>query len=215
MQLFRTTTILLFLAIISFSAKAQIGYQVSLLNNATGEPRANESVNVTVKITDSAGNVICEQTKHETTNDFGILSMSVGNADTFADADWSKLPFFIEATIDGRLIGRSQLLSVPIAEHAKHTGSLTKEILCSKTWKHTEYSSDGTTSSSILNFNSNGTGRYSYKGEKGNDSISFHYNIDGNCIAIVYSSNEAGIGIYFPGGGLVMQGPNTGEYLYK
>ena len=210
MKTFKINTLLLFLTIISFSAKAQIGYQVSLLNNATGEPRANESVNVTVKISDSAGNVICEQTKHETTNDFGILSMSVGNADTFTDADWSKLPFFIEASIDGRLIGRSQLLSVPVAEHAKHTGTLTKEILCGKTWKYTDSNSVST-----ISFNSNSTGRYSYKGEKGDYSENLHYSIDGNSIAIVYNSNEAGSGMYFPGRGLVMQGPNTGEYLYK
>ena len=74
------------------TASAQIGYQVSLLNIATGEPRANESVSVTVKITDSAGNVICEETKRETTNDFGVLSMTVGGQDTFTNADWSKLP---------------------------------------------------------------------------------------------------------------------------
>jgi len=73
----RTIALLEFIFLAS-AANAQIGYQVSLLNNATGEPRANESVTVTVKITDSEGTVICEQTKQETTNDFGILSMSVG-----------------------------------------------------------------------------------------------------------------------------------------
>ncbi|GEM_PF-3594186 len=49
MKTFRITTLLLCLTILSFSAKAQIGYQVSLLNNAAGEPRTNESVNVTIK----------------------------------------------------------------------------------------------------------------------------------------------------------------------
>lgn len=112
----------------------QIGYQVSLLNNATGEPRANERVSVTVKITDSEGKTVCEETKNETTNDFGVVSMNVGNSETFANADWSKLPFFIEASVDGRLLGKSQLLSVPIAEYAKKTGTLTKELLCSKDW---------------------------------------------------------------------------------
>lgn len=120
-------------------ASAQIGYQVSLLNNATGEPRANERVAVTVKITDSEGKTVCEETKNETSNDFGVLSMSVGNIETFSNADWSKLPFFIEASVDGRLIGKSQLLSVPVAEHAKHTGSLTKEILMSRKWDNGDY----------------------------------------------------------------------------
>lgn len=113
---------------------AQIGYQVTLLDTATGEPRSNETVNVRITITDSAGGVVCSETKSATTNDFGILSVAVGSQDTFAGADWSKLPFFIEATVDGVMIGRSQLLTVPVAEHANHIGVLTKEKLKSKKW---------------------------------------------------------------------------------
>lgn len=123
-----------FFLLTSVSIYAQIGYQVSLLNNATGEPRSNERVTITVKITDSEGKTVCEETKNETSNDFGVISMSIGNSETFANADWSKLPFFIEASIDGRLLGKSQLLSVPVAEHAKHTGNLTREILMSESW---------------------------------------------------------------------------------
>ena len=39
----------------ALSANAQIGYQVSLLDNATGEPRADETVTVEIAITDSNG----------------------------------------------------------------------------------------------------------------------------------------------------------------
>ena len=45
-------------AAISTTAQAQIGYQVSLLNTATGEPRANVTVNAQVTITDSQDNTI-------------------------------------------------------------------------------------------------------------------------------------------------------------
>ena len=34
------------------SLSAQIGYQVALLNTATGKPRAGETVNVTIEIGD-------------------------------------------------------------------------------------------------------------------------------------------------------------------
>lgn len=64
--------------------------------------------------------------------------MTVGNSDTFFDADWNKLPFFIEARVDGRMIGKSQILSVPVAEYAKQTDILTKDILCSKKWKYVD-----------------------------------------------------------------------------
>ena len=118
--------------LLSFAAQAQIGYQVTLLNTATGEPRANETVNITVEITNSEGSVVRSETKSATTNDFGILSVAVGNSETFAETDWSKLPFFISATVDGVMIGKSQLLSVPGAEHAKHTKQLTREYLNGK-----------------------------------------------------------------------------------
>ena len=101
------------------ASSAQIGYQVSLLNSATGEPRAGETVNVSITLTNSANATIYSQTQSATTNDFGILSLAIGNANTFNNVDWSKLPFFISAYVDGKLIGRSQILTVPVAEYAK------------------------------------------------------------------------------------------------
>ena len=125
----------MFLFMIVVCAKAQIGYQVSLLNTATGEPRANESVTVSVSLSDSEGKVFYSETKSATTNDFGVLSLSVGNADTFKEVDLTKMPFFIEATANGVMIGKSQILSVPVAEVAKEVApAISKEELCKKTW---------------------------------------------------------------------------------
>ncbi len=169
------------------SGSAQIGYQVSLLNNATGEARANERVKVTVKITDSDGNIVCEENKNETSNDFGVVSMSVGDSDTFSNADWTKLPFFIEASVDGRLIGKSQLLSVPVAEYAKKTGILTKDLLCSKNWIH-----DGKYDKDILIFkNDNTVEATSFEKDYDNYDISTGvYTIDGNIISIIFDSGS-------------------------
>lgn len=125
----------------ALSATAQIGYQVSLLDKATGEARANETVSVVAEITDSDGAVILSQTQSVRSNDQGVLSLTLGNSSTFDNADWGKLPFYISATVDGTLLGKSQILNVPVAEHAKHWGTLTKEILMSKTWSCTVYGS--------------------------------------------------------------------------
>lgn len=103
-------------------SRAQIGYQLSLLNTATGEPRAGVTVNATVTIIDSSDKVIYTGTQKATSNDFGVLSLAVGNADTFSNADFGKLPFFIAVSVDGALIGKSQILSVPVAEYAKKDG---------------------------------------------------------------------------------------------
>ena len=99
---------------------AQIGYQVSLLNSATGEPRANVSVEAEVTITNSDDEEIYKGTQRATSNDFGVIQLTVGNQSTFKDVDWSKLPFFIEVSVDGTVIGKSQILTVPIAEAAKY-----------------------------------------------------------------------------------------------
>ena len=116
--------------IISFAAlltatvsSAQVGYQVSLLNTATGEPGANTTVNAKVEITDSQDNVIFSGTQQATSNDFGVLQLSVGDVDTFNKADTGKMPFFISVTVDGLLIGKSQILSVPVTEVANRMKS--------------------------------------------------------------------------------------------
>lgn len=103
---------------IAGAAAAQVGYQVSLLNTATGEPRANTAVNAKVEITDSQDNIIFSGTQKATSNDFGVLQLTVGDAETFSKADTGKMPFFISVTVDGLLIGKSQILSVPVAEVA-------------------------------------------------------------------------------------------------
>lgn len=172
---------------------AQTGYQVTLLNNATGEPRANETVGVSVEIT-NGDRVVCSETKTATTNEFGVLSVSVGNSASFANVDWTQ-PLYISATVDGVLIGRSQILSVPIAEHARHVGDLTLELLCSKTWTHTYSSSDYV----AMDFHRNGT--VSISGKEAGRLFQYdkNYEIWGNCIATIggdvmlYCPNEGGI----------------------
>ena len=116
--------------------KAQIGYQVSLLNTATGKPQANKTVNVNIAITNAENEVVHTEIQTATTNDFGILSLSVGNEDTFKNADWNKLPFYISVSANGTLIGKSQILTVPVAEYAKTAGTvLTKEMVVG-TWSN-------------------------------------------------------------------------------
>ena len=164
----------------ALSANAQIGYQVSLLDNATGEPRADETVTVEIAITDSNGKTLCSERKSATTNDFGVLSLTVGNSSTFTDADWSALPFFISATVDGTLIGRSQILSVPIAEYAKQAGILTKEILKSRAWyQYGDKQYYYTFSDDTATFHEN------YADGHGHFTSKHKYHIDGNNVFLI------------------------------
>ena len=110
----------LFGLLLHIEMQAQIGYQVSLLNSATGEPRANVLVEAEVTITNSDDEEIYKGTQRATSNDLGVVQLKVGNQGTFKDVNWNKLPFFIEVSVDGTVIGKSQILTVPIAEAAKY-----------------------------------------------------------------------------------------------
>ena len=162
---------MLFCIATSFTAKAQIGYQVSILNTATGEPRANVTVNAAVTITDSKGGVIYSGSQSATSNDFGVLSLTVGNANTFKNVDFSKLPFFIQVSVDGKMIGRSQILNVPVAEAAKNIVGISMEDLAGTY----AYGDEGQT----VTFNANGgchLGDYSGTYEiVGNTIYTYHY----------------------------------------
>ena len=156
------SALFLFVCLIA-PAQAQIGYQVSLLNTATGEPQANKTVNVNIAITNAENEVVHTEIQTATTNDFGILSLSVGNEDTFKNADWNKLPFYISVSADGTLIGKSQILTVPVAEYAKTAGPvLTKEMVVG-TWSNRQVEVDNSMGQeretyNFITFNEDGTG---------------------------------------------------------
>lgn len=153
----RRYNLIMLLLFITNTAFAQIGYQVSLLNSATGQPRVGETVTVDIKLTNSENATVYTTQQKATSNDFGVLSLSVGDAQTFEELDWNKLPLYIEVSIDGVLIAKSQVLSVPVAEYAKKSGFvLTKEFLASRTWKYEGRYHDVTT----LSFSKDGIYKY-------------------------------------------------------
>ena len=117
-----------------------------------------------------------------------MVSLHVGDADTFSSMNWQNLPLFISATIDGSIeVGRSQILTVPVAEYAKTTGVLTKELLCSKTW------SFGAGGSNLI-FHSDGT----MIEESEYDSRKYAFYIDGNTIYCSGSDRSRNVFKYIP-----------------
>lgn len=168
MKALRLLTLLFLVGMGCVGATAQIGYQVALLNSATGEARANEKVTVNISLSNSEGAVFYNETKQATTNDFGVLNLTIGNKDTFEDVDFSKLPFFISVTVNGVLVGRTQVLTVPVAEAAKKVVPIDKDKIVGS-W--TIINGDNPR---VLTLNSNGTGTY--------NNYSFHYELFGNTI---------------------------------
>ena len=182
----------------AFGASAQIGYQVAVVDQTTGEPKVNTSVSVTVTITDNAGAEITKTTQSATTNDFGVVSLQIGNESTFADTDWSKLPLWISATVDGVSLGKTQILTVPVAAHAMHTGQLTAKKLAGR-WHH---------DSCIITFSSSGT--YTESWTDMGETLRGRYEIDGN-FAI---TSEHGSFHYSPSTGRLTC-INSGDVFHK
>ena len=167
---------------LAFSTSAQVGYQVSLLDTKSGEPRANEKTTVLVKISDSKGNIICNETQSVTSDAFGVLSLTVGNETTFSNVDWNNLPLSISASVDGILIGSSSVLNVPVAEYAKATGVLTMEMLVGRTISMFD---DGS-----MTFASNGIATYVDPRESYTERCQFE--IDGNNVYVYRHNNIIG-----------------------
>ena len=169
----------LFGLLLHVDMQAQIGYQVSLLNSATGEPRANVLVEAEVTITNSDDEEIYKGTQRATSNDFGVIQLTVGNQSTFKDVDWSKLPFFIEVSVDGTVIGKSQILTVPIAEAAKYLAPGIDIDDLVGTWSY----GDGNYVRQIV-FSKDGTGIRTEKKGEYVDSEDFSCDIEGKNIHI-------------------------------
>ena len=177
------------------SANAQIGYQVSLLNSATGEPRANETVNASIVITDSKNATVYSTTQSATTNDFGVLSFILGDANTFKDIA-GRLPLYISVTVGGTLIGKSQILNVPVAEVANTLKSdFTLEELCGKEWIAFDYSDGSERSTRKISFNTDGTwtSTFSESDSQGSYTILQNgtYETEGNTIYAYVSDNTS------------------------
>lgn len=178
-QLFILLTMLL-----AFSTSAQVGYQVSLLDTKSGEPRANEKTTVLVKISDSKGNIICNETQSVTSDAFGVLSLTVGNETTFSNVDWNNLPLSISASVDGILIGSSSVLNVPVAEYAKATGVLTMEMLVGRTISMFDDCS--------MTFASNGIATYVISDLDVPQTERCQFEIDGNNVYVYRHDNITG-----------------------
>ena len=172
---------------------AQIGYQVSLLNTATGEPRANERVTAKIELNNSDGEVVYSETQTGVTNDFGVLSLTIGNAQSLSAIDWSKYPMFISVTVDNVLIGKTQVMSVP---YANAVVPLSKDLVVG-TWSGTKTEDSGTfveKTTKCFVFNSNGNLTYIYNRSTDdwseNATYNGYYTISGDDIYCFYLNHE-------------------------
>ena len=114
------------LSIIAQSPQA-FNYQ-AVYRDVSGNIVANENVAVVTSILQGAvdGTTVFTETHIGATNDFGLLSLTIGSVNTtdFPTIDWSAGPYFLNININGNDMGTTQLLSVPYALHATTAESL-------------------------------------------------------------------------------------------
>lgn len=183
---------------------AQVAFQGTVKDPVTGNPRMNESVIIELTIEDSKGNIIHSENQPVVTNELGLVSLYIGDENSFANADWNNLPFTIHARVDNVIIGETPILSVPVAEYAKRSGPyISREYLCSKIWGDSHY---------YYEFYLDGTCKMYDGGIQ--RTVYCKYNFMGNKI-FIYNDDDRFINlIYYVPFADAMTGGQT-EYLYE
>lgn len=137
----KNLTLLLAFIVISISLISQtpqfFKYQAVVRNNL-GEVIANQEVSFRISIRDSipSGIILFQETHMETTNDFGLVNLQIGNGapllGNWTDINWGTNEKFIEVELDTTggstyvSMGITQLLAVPYALYSETTGDTTR-----------------------------------------------------------------------------------------
>ncbi len=118
-----TSILLLITGLTTFAqTPTSFNYQ-AVLRDASGGILANQQVEIGVAILQgsASGTEVFSETHSVTTNNFGLANLQIGSVNTtgMENIDWSSGSYFIQISVDGTIMGTSQLLSVPFALHAK------------------------------------------------------------------------------------------------
>jgi len=123
--------IILFIAIIATNiaftqTPMQFKYQ-AVLRDASGGILANKPKTIIINILQGSttGTSVFTETQSVTTTAQGLINLNIGSVNTsgITSINWSANTYFIEITVDGVVMGTSQLLSVPYALYAKNAGN--------------------------------------------------------------------------------------------
>ncbi|TVQ15199.1 MAG: hypothetical protein EA361_06310, partial [Bacteroidetes bacterium] len=112
---------LLLLALMPATAQvpSQFNYQAVLRDDA-GQVMENIPVEIEIAILQASaeGPVVFSEIHQVQTNTMGLVNLQIGSVNNLNDIDWGNDSYFLRLSIDGELMGVSQLLSVPFALHA-------------------------------------------------------------------------------------------------
>ena len=99
---------------------ASFKYQ-AVLRDIRGNIEANTATNIIIDILQGSetGSVVYSETHSVTTDGYGLINLDLGNGTatvgSISAINWNTGIFFVKVTVDGVVMGTSQLLSVPYA----------------------------------------------------------------------------------------------------
>lgn len=107
----------------------QFKYQ-AVLRNVDGTIMAEENATIVISILKSdLTTSIFTETHATNTSLLGLINLNIGSIEDLSVIDWSADEYFLEVSVNGTVIGTSQLLSVPYALQAKTAENLIEPIV--------------------------------------------------------------------------------------
>jgi uncharacterized protein (TIGR02145 family) len=127
-KLYTLIAFLIIAAAVKGQAPTSFNYQ-AVLRDTEGVLKANKAVTVKFEILQgsSSGTAVYTETHSTTTTGTGLIDLDLGAGTTsnglLSSIDWGTGTYFLKITIDGTLMGTSQLLSVPYALYSTKAGN--------------------------------------------------------------------------------------------
>jgi uncharacterized protein (TIGR02145 family) len=127
-KIFLIFTLLLVVLSVKGQSPNSFRYQ-ALLRDGSGTPKANVAVTVIIDILQGSvtGASVYTESHSVTTESTGLINLDLGlgtpSNGTFSAINWASGTYFIKITVDGIVMGTSQLLSVPYALYSTKAGN--------------------------------------------------------------------------------------------
>ena len=92
----------------------------AILRNAQGIELTNKNVKISIDILKDKenGEIIFSEEHKVTTNEQGLISIQIGSINDLSKINWINTKYFISIKVDEKLLGISELVSVPFALYA-------------------------------------------------------------------------------------------------
>jgi uncharacterized protein (TIGR02145 family)/uncharacterized repeat protein (TIGR02543 family) len=115
------TLSILLLIVINVLAQSPLAFNYqAILRDADGIVISSQNVSLEIAIRkgSASGTIVFSETHNTSTNEFGLVNLQIGSIQSLAGVNFSEDSYFLEMSVNGTVMGSSQLLSVPFAIHA-------------------------------------------------------------------------------------------------